>query len=453
MQNIKLYNALAVLTKKSLEIISKSIDKNFVVVNESTWVKQDNETYVRQGMQRPLWGIVLHKAKDEITKTEEFVEFSKITNSDQIISPQLNTLVGTCMGRSRFELFSIVFNSLSPFLTDTEIVNFDDQIFKTEYSKIEKALYSDKIELERLTPLCGFLTDSPNFVLDDKLSIVKLSDPEVLQMLRLGIKIGDTFGQEDFIHHIHQFAIKLTYDLPKIAGDGDIQGNIDAHIPYVNGTLEQKLLSALRLFKEGKIYALGTVVRSNSIFNVGVSYNLGTTSRAFIENKFQLSETERDKFIKFWEVYQGTNIPENNFLSVAIRRFSQANERVSTEDKIIDLFISAEALFLSSGGSFQGELKYRLSHRAAMFLDDEKDKQREVFKFMQKAYDVRSAIVHGTALNLPKKDDGMPYLLEEFCKRLESDLRVAINKTIKQASTAKNPNKVLEWDSIIFPSG
>jgi len=210
------------------------------------------------------------------------------------------------------------------------------------------------------------------------------------------------------------------------------------------------VLSALRLFKEGSIYSLGTVIRSNSIFDVGVSYNFGTISKSFMTNKYQLLETEKDKFIKFWKVYQGTNIPDNHFLSVAIRRFSQANERDSIEDKIIDLFISAEALFLSSGGSFQGELKYRLSHRAAMFLEDESDKQRKVFIFIQKAYDVRSAIVHGTTPKLPKKEDGRPYSLDEFCKRMESYMRSALNKTIKLASIAKNPDKVLEWDSIVF---
>lgn len=141
------------------------------------------------------------------------------------------------------------------------------------------------------------------------------------------------------------------------------------------------------------------------------------------------------------------------FLSVAIRRFSQSNERDSIEDKVIDFLISAEALFLSSGGSFQCELKYRLSHRAAMFIEGDAEKQRKIFEFMQKAYDVRSAIVHGTTPKLPKKEDGTLCSLDEFCRDIEKHLRLSLKKAIKLATTAESSNKIIEWNSIIFPKG
>ena len=136
---------------------------------------------------------------------------------------------------------------------------------------------------------------------------------------------------------------------------------------------------------------------------------------------------------------------------MAIRRFSQSNERESIEDKIIDFLISAEALFLSSGGSFQGELKYRLSHRAAMFIEDEAENQREVFNFMQKAYNVRSDIVHGREPNLPNNEHGTPYSLREFCNEIENHLRFSLKKAIKIAESAKSSNNVIDWDLIIFP--
>lgn len=364
-QNEKLYESLSALTKKSLEIITKSIEKDLVVITESTWVKQNSDTYVRQDIKRPLWGMILHKAKSEISKTEEFNVVSEVVKSDIIISSQLNILVGTCMERSRLELDNIVFKPMSRFLTDTEIIGFDDSIFKAEYLKIENSLYSNKIELERITPLCGFFTDTNEILLNDNLAIVKLSESEIIDLLKLGIKIGDSFGPGNIIR-IHQFAIKLTYSLPKIVRDNDIKGSIEAYNPYIKGDQEQKILNALRIFKEGKVYSLGTVTKSKNIFSLGVSYNYVTPSKSFMKNKFQLIENEKDNFFEFWEVYRKTDIPEKHFLSVAIRRFSQSNERESIEDKIIDFLISAEALFLSSGGSFQGELKYRLSHRAAI---------------------------------------------------------------------------------------
>lgn len=273
MKNSALYESLSALTRKSLEVIKKTIDNNLVITTESAWVKQDNDTYVRQDIKRPLWAIVLHKAKDGITDTEEFANFSEVTKSDQIISSQLDTLVGTCMGRSRFELFNLVFKPLSPFLKDIEISGFDESIFKAEYLEIENALYSNEIEFERITPLCGFSTDTPDFALDKNLSVVKLSELEITNLLRLGIKIGESFGPENFIHHIHQFAIKLTYSLPKVIGAKEIEGNIESHNPYIKGDLEQTVLNALRLFKEGKVYPLGTVTKGKNIFISGFTYN------------------------------------------------------------------------------------------------------------------------------------------------------------------------------------
>ena len=451
MKNPELRDALQALTQKSLDVIKKSIDSNLVITTESGWVKQDDDTYVRQDIKRPIWGIVFHNAKVEIESTKEFTNFSEIVSADQNISSHLETLVGTFMGRSRFQLDDLIFKPLSPFLKDTGIIAFDESVFEAEYSKIERDLYSTDIEFERLTPLCGFSTDSPDIVLGPNLSIVKLSESEITQLLSLGIKIGESFGPENFIHHMHQFAIKLTYCLPKVIGDEKIEGSVESHNPYIKGDTEQDILNALRLFKEGKVYPINTVTKSKSIFFAGVSYNFGSPARSFMRNKFQLTGSEKDSFVEFWKLYQGTTIPQKHFLSVAIRRFSQANERDSVEDKIIDYLISAEALFLSSGGSFQGELKYRLSHRAAMFIESETEKQRNIFKFMQKAYDVRSAIVHGATPKLPKKEDDSQFTLEEFCQDVENYLRFSLNKAIELASTAEAPNKILDWDKVVFP--
>lgn len=455
MKNSKLYESLSALTQKSLEIITKFRDKDPIVRTESTWIKQNNDMYCRQDIQRLSWASVLYKAQGEIERTKEFASFSAITKSDKTVSSQLNTFVGTCMTKRLLKLFNLVFKSVSPFLTNTEIVSFDESVFKTEYLKIENAFYSNEIEFEVLSPLGGFSMDINDFVLDNNLSIVKLSEPEIIDLLRLGINIGNIFGPKDYIPRIeHPFAIKLTYKLPKIVGNKKIVGTLEFTNSYIKREQEQKILNALRLFKEGNIYSLAAITKSNSVLSLGncISYGFGTTSKPFMKNKFKLVGNEKNNFLEFWKVYQRINISEKHFLSVAIRRFSQSNERESIEDKIIDLFISAEALFLSSGGDFQGELRYRLSHRAAMFIEDETKKQREIFKFMQQAYDVRSEIVHGKKPKLPKKKDETFFSLDELCTKIETYLRVSLNKMIKQISTPKSSEKNINWDSIIFPT-
>ena len=70
---------------------------------------------------------------------------------------------------------------------------------------------------------------------------------------------------------------------------------------------------------------------------------------------------------------------------------------------------------------------------------------------MKKAYDVRSDIVHGKTPKLSTKEDGTPYNLTEFCTDIEDLLRFSLKKTIELAANAKSLNKIIEWNSIIFP--
>jgi hypothetical protein len=294
--------------------------------------------------------------------------------------------------------------------------------------------------------------DDSEISLNENISIVKLSEKEILEFFRLGIKLGVSMGNFDFVHGIHQYAIKTSYKLPKIIGERDASINIKdfEQNEFFSNKNEQAVIDALRIYKEGKLYPITTTRRGKNILSIGVSFSFEAPVKHFMENKYSLLENEIDEFKSFWSEKRKAELPEKNFLSVGVRRFSQSNERDIIEDRIIDLMISAEAIFLSSGGSFQGELKYRLSHRAAMFIETDVKLQKYVFGFMQKAYDVRSSIVHGYDPKLPNKRDGSAYTLEEFCGDIERYLRVSIKKAISTAASAKDKSNAIDWESIIF---
>lgn len=69
---------------------------------------------------------------------------------------------------------------------------------------------------------------------------------------------------------------------------------------------------------------------------------------------------------------------------------------VGGEDKLISMFISLESLFL--GKEERGELRYRLSLRAATLIGNMSGRKRsELFDDLKRLYDKRSAVVHGGA--------------------------------------------------------
>ncbi|MEZ0150396.1 MAG: hypothetical protein AB9Q19_13950 [Candidatus Reddybacter sp.] len=451
MKNEKLYDALLSLTKVTLVIVSDRISTELVVTTENIWEKQNDNSYVKRQIQKPLWVIVLHKAQAEIKAKQEHIDLISILESDETISNQIDTLVGTCMGSFRIEANNITSWPVYEFLSDQGIIPFSISIFNKIYSKIENALYSEEIEYENITPLCGFNSHLPDISLDENISIVKLSEEEVIEILRLGINLGTSMGNTDFVHGLHQYALKIKYNLKKIIGDRDRDTDEIEDNVYFNGTYETSIIDALRIYKEGKLYPITTIRRSKNPLSIGTSFSFETPVKHFMNNKFVLTKEESEEFKDFWAARKQTKLPDKNFLSVGIRRFSQSNERNNIEDRIIDLMIAAESIFLSSGGSFQGELKYRLSHRAAMFIEEDTEKQRYVFGFMQKAYDVRSAIVHGSTPKLPKKIDETEYTLEEFCDDIEKYLRISIKKTMTQVIKSEDKANIIDWKAVIFP--
>lgn len=450
-RNEKLYSRMLDLTQATLAILARRIYNDLVVIDESQWFKSDYDTYQKQYVRIPLWAAVIHKSIEEIHALDEYKECLDVLGADPVISSHMNTLVGTFLSSHRIETDSIILRPIYAFLSNEEIKGFELSLFNSEYIKIEEALYSDEIEYCNITPLCGFRMKKELLQVTDKISLVKLTDDEVLTFFRLGLKLGSSLGNEDFVHGIHGFGIKVTYRLPKIIGEPDKQIEEMASNKFFTNQYEKETINALRVFKEGKLYPIASIRKSNSIFSSGINFSLEKPVKPFMNDKFSLSEAECKDFIELHSSISEAKLVDNHFMSVNIRRFSQSNERDDIEDRIIDLMISAEALFLSSGGSFQGELKYRLAHRAAMLIGDDIGDRKYVFEFMQKAYDVRSSIVHGSIPKLPKKMNGEEYTLEEFCSDIEKYLRISTKKVLSLLSDPSGKRKELDWKSIVFP--
>src|SRR5262249_13453507 len=124
------------------------------------------------------------------------------------------------------------------------------------------------------------------------------------------------------------------------------------------------------------------------------------------------------------------------------------------DDALVDYMISAESLFLSDPSSDRGEMRYRLSHRAAIFIDSAQYIRRDVFGFMQRAYDARSAIVHGAGtpkLTKLKGPKGEMLSLHDFTELTGTLMREALRKAI--LSSNERGQLAVDWDALIFPDG
>jgi len=122
-------------------------------------------------------------------------------------------------------------------------------------------------------------------------------------------------------------------------------------------------------------------------------------------------------------------------LNLGLRRFNLAYTRVRPEDRLLDLMIAFESLFIED----HGELRYRLSIRTAALLGKSADDRIKIFEDMKRAYDIRSKVVHGERLESkdfdPSQDVPVEKLMQDFVPRIEAHLRLSIRTLLKMLAS------------------
>ncbi len=124
-----------------------------------------------------------------------------------------------------------------------------------------------------------------------------------------------------------------------------------------------------------------------------------------------------------------------------------AFERQQLDDRIVDLIIAAESLFLNDQGN-RGEQRFRLALRAAKFVESPRYDPRQVFALMREAYDIRSDLVHGGSIKKIKLPDMPDAKLDDLVLASEEILRLGIRKALADPRVGRAGY----WDDLLFDS-
>lgn len=168
---------------------------------------------------------------------------------------------------------------------------------------------------------------------------------------------------------------------------------------YINNEVPTaNVVQALRIASDSEVYSMGSI-QKGLVFNPINKFMGGTIFSSGYRRWEQKQFNFREKSVAF----DIANIEEANYiisvlnddktpLKVAIHRYNMAIERNNPKDRLVDLAIAAESLFL--GKDEKEILTYRMSMRAARLLAPPETRQ-ETFDWIKEIYDLRSAIVHG----------------------------------------------------------
>lgn len=401
----------------------------------------------------PALGFIFSHTK--LKKLPEYKVCAKALKKDKKIKSQLDILIGI----QSYSHVSPTLDELMVRLPNLGVyrnnLEFNSAFFDIEYQRFEEAFYEDKIKYEVIVPVTGYLMGK---------SLRLNSEIEFCRVTRDDLNIIPQETGEDLRSVETVWAIRSQYAITKIVGNKETdlkKADLNDQRREEASQLIEKVISCLRIYGLTNVYPLAHIHRAESmIFRHVVPFPIRFAPK-YVSN-WVLTNEQVERFVEFWKQFETVvnNVP---FIATAARRCSYAYERHNPEDKIIDLLIAAEALFLSQLPE-KNELSYRLKLNAAFFLGGGDSKlQRLIFKSMGRAYNLRSTIVHGgsdikKAIGKIEKaesaDAGGKIRIEEFISKIESYCKTTIVKMTDLAvdclRSGKSTNKLVDWESLIL---
>ena len=332
---------------------------------------------------------------------------------------------------------------------------FNEEVFAEEYRRLGADLRRREFEITIINPLVGLAVDSAPIELENGLEIDLLSDGEIADCLQ-----GGLFPSVSAFHVLapieELYGVRIHYILAK------------RHTPLTPAEVQpifvrlnqavriaDEVLHALRVFAPGRVSLGGSVSISDQWPVEGwrswaPSKHSSGGLRDSLSKGYRLDIAGSRDFAAFWNELQ--NAKKEGFIANAVRRFGFASDRDLPHDRLVDLMIAAESLFLretdAGDAKYRGEMRYRLAERFAFFVAEEAgDARRSMFRHIRNAYDLRSSVVHGGA---PSGDslqviDGT-VSIDEFVEMTTQLLRFALKKMIH----LQRKNALPDWIVLIF---
>jgi hypothetical protein len=456
-ESSELYEALRSYTAAALQLVSKQCPERppDLMPSPYNWKRASDQRFQVYDESIPYWADCLLSHRDALHNLDEYQRVLAVLRGTPDIAAQMDQLVGTAMGMSGLGAHHITDRLIWSLAESTGGLHFDEQVFNEQFHQLITDLRRSKFSFIILVPLFGMTAESLPIALEPKVEIDRMTDEEIVRCLTVGM-LPDPHDRPSTSHVAtvrSDIAVRVRYYLPKRVGEySEVAPN-----PIVSGArdLAINVLYAMRVFKAGRISFPGILD-----LNLPMEWPLPHATQCIPANpglslwvnKYTLSKDEAKDFQRFWTHFR--RAMSTGVLANAVRRFSYASERDRPDDRLVDLMIAAESLFLGgeSGPASRGELSYRLSLRAAFFIDSRDYSRRQVFNHMRRAYDNRSAIVHGGGEPRPqdlKAPNNDPMSLYDFSELTAGLLRIALQKGINVASGTNGP--LLDWNALIIP--
>ncbi len=326
---------------------------------------------------------------------------------------------------------ALAMNFLWRYLQEGVRFDWNETRFNETFGELKAQLRRKSVVFHTTLPLSNLKIDVPKLDFGGELRLLAATTEELerwinpdrsLPPLGAGLPQWDTFYvDKPAVLHIQQTVVGR----PRPTDPQEALGQL----PRVN---VDDVVTALRLVMNAPISVIFQEHHCEGLMAFGGGGTSWSWSPPSLGPIATLDNEKATQVFHIWQLIQTS--PNINRVRLPLRRWESSLLRPSFEDRLIDAWISLEALLL---GGAEGELSYRVAVRLAEFLGTNGVDRKAIYDNARLSYRWRSAIVHGSSSESIAKRQS----LRETVRLTTEYLRSALLKTLEFPGLF-NPDKL-----------
>jgi len=326
---------------------------------------------------------------------------------------------------------ALVMNFLWRYLREGAQLDWDETRFVKTFNELEAELRRKSVVSHTTMPLSKLKMDIDSLDFGDELKLLPASIEELERWLNPDRSLptmgtGPPQWDSQYVDRPAVLHARRTV-VGRIPSTGMQEGL--AQMPPVN---VDQVITALRLVMNAPISVIFREQRNEGLMAFGGRGTSWGLSPPALVPVAILDQDKATHVRNVWQLLRAS--PNIDLLRLPLRQWESSLMRLSLEDKLIDAWISLEALLL---GSKEGELSYRAALLLSELLGTSGTQRKAIFDTTRVSYSWRSAIVHA----LSTKRLAKRATLQDSVQLTTENLHSALLKVLEMPSRF-NPDKL-----------
>ena len=421
----------------------KSLLREFLVEFLSECMEYVKEVPIQKKMEAQFYLENNRYSSDETVYIDDYDEFFSRQEAKQLMlkNEDLKHIIGIMSSYKNIKAYSEPHSRITSNVIDTFVRNYVEDVGSMEFKNVEfqrtferltRFLKSNICCIDYFTPifnLCDSTSTKEGIFKDVSLNLITAEQFKIIKEHMVGKNIA-TPGR------MYNLMYVLNTTVP-------VQDNFHEENIQANKKFSDFVIAAL-LFHHGDL-RLGSLYRNFTSWTRDSSTVINKGDATYGNQRYVLNNKEYRSFKIFYKKYLELDLKPKDwsFIQVSIDRFISSINRDNPLDRIVDLNVSLECMFSSSG-----DTSLKIANRTATLMSKNGESRELCWNFIKNEYKLRNDILHGRQPEcmIDTKEIGELEDVVRICIRKFLNFRINISRDeLRKQSKIKNSKTMRDY--------